>query len=87
MSMVREERRESFNIREGDIFRIRAGTTAYLVNKGNSERLVLAKLLVPVNTPGNFEVQNKIKHCLGVFMFTIYILYTTVCKCLILIKK
>lgn len=54
--MVREERRESFNIREGDIFRIRAGTTAYLVNKDNNERLVLAKLIQPVNTPGNFEV-------------------------------
>lgn len=56
--MVREERRESFNIREGDIFRIRAGTTAYLVNKDNNERLILAKIIQPVNTPGNFEVRN-----------------------------
>ncbi|KAH6796591.1 hypothetical protein C2S52_021145 [Perilla frutescens var. hirtella] len=55
VSMVQEDRRESFNIKEGDIFRIRAGTTSYLINKDNNEKLVLAKLYQPVNTPGNFE--------------------------------
>ncbi|KAH6754762.1 hypothetical protein C2S53_020587 [Perilla frutescens var. hirtella] len=56
VSIVREDRRESFNIREGDIFRIRAGATSYLVNRDNNEKLVLVKLIQPVNTPGNFEV-------------------------------
>ncbi|KAG6429138.1 hypothetical protein SASPL_107178 [Salvia splendens] len=55
VNMVREERRESFNIKEGDIFRIHAGTTSYLVNRDNNERLVLIKLIQPVNTPGQFE--------------------------------
>ncbi|XP_047960314.1 vicilin Cor a 11.0101 [Salvia hispanica] len=55
VNMVREERRESFNIKQGDIFRIHAGTTTYLVNRDNNERLVLVKLIQPVNTPGQFE--------------------------------
>ncbi|KAL1550182.1 vicilin-like protein [Salvia divinorum] len=55
VNMVRQERRESFNIKEGDIFRIHAGTTTYLVNRDNNERLVLVKLIQPVNTPGQFE--------------------------------
>lgn len=59
MNMVREQRRESFNIKEGDIFRIHAGTTAYLVNRDNNERLVLVKLIQPVNTPGQFQVSTE----------------------------
>lgn len=58
MSFVRPEKRESFSIKEGDIFRIRAGTTSYLVNRDNSERLVLVKLYQPINTPGEFEVSS-----------------------------
>ncbi|KZV22527.1 sucrose-binding protein-like [Dorcoceras hygrometricum] len=55
VSLVTKDRRESFNIKEGDILRIKAGTTAYLINRDQNERLVLAKLLQPVSTPGNFE--------------------------------
>lgn len=59
MSLVHKERRESFNIRQGDLFRIKAGTTTYMINRDNNERLVLAKLIQPVNTPGQFEVANE----------------------------
>ncbi|KAL7126632.1 hypothetical protein ABFS83_14G201200 [Erythranthe nasuta] len=55
VSLMRQERRESFNIKQGDIFRINAGTTAYLINRDSNQKLVLAKLLQPVNTPGQFE--------------------------------
>ncbi|KAL6527659.1 hypothetical protein OROMI_029470 [Orobanche minor] len=55
VSLLSQDRRESFNIKQGDIFRIKAGTTTYLINSDNKEKLVLAKLLQPVNTPGNFE--------------------------------
>lgn len=55
---MHKERRESFNIRQGDLFRIKAGTTTYMINRDNNERLVLAKLIQPVNTPGQFEVAN-----------------------------
>ncbi|KAL3849885.1 hypothetical protein ACJIZ3_011767 [Penstemon smallii] len=55
VSLVRQEKRESFNIKQGDIMRIKAGTTSYLVNRDNKERLLLAKIVRPVNTPGQFE--------------------------------
>ncbi|XP_075492093.1 vicilin Cor a 11.0101-like [Primulina tabacum] len=55
VSLVTKDRRESFNIKEGDILRIKAGTTAYLINSDQNERLVLANLMQPVSTPGNFE--------------------------------
>ncbi|KAL8513623.1 hypothetical protein ACS0TY_012924 [Phlomoides rotata] len=50
-----KERRESFNVEEGDIFRVQAGTTTYLINRDNNERLILVKLIQPVNTPGEFQ--------------------------------
>ncbi|KAL3626078.1 hypothetical protein CASFOL_029627 [Castilleja foliolosa] len=55
VSFVRQDRRESFNVKQGDIFRVKAGTTTYLINRDNNEKLVLAKLLQPINTPGQFE--------------------------------
>lgn len=62
VSSVHQDRRESFNIREGDIFRVQAGRTTYLINSDNRERLVIVKLLQPVNTPGEFEVINVNLH-------------------------
>ncbi|KAL3531319.1 hypothetical protein ACH5RR_010641 [Cinchona calisaya] len=53
--LVREDKRESFNIRRGDIVRVPSGTTTYLVNSDNNNKLVIAKLLQPVFTPGRFE--------------------------------
>lgn len=56
VSMVRSEKRESINIRCGDILRIPSGTTVYLINRDNNEKLVIIKLLQPVFTPGFVEV-------------------------------
>ncbi|KAM7527208.1 hypothetical protein LguiB_030618 [Lonicera macranthoides] len=55
ISLVLEDKRESFNLRCGDVFRVPAGITVYLINRDNREKLVLAKLLRPVSTPGQFE--------------------------------
>ncbi|GFP81981.1 vicilin-like antimicrobial peptides 2-2 [Phtheirospermum japonicum] len=55
VNLVRQEGRESFNIKQGDIYRIKAGTTSYLINRDNNEKLILVKLLQPINTPGHFE--------------------------------
>ncbi|KAL2556793.1 cupin family protein [Forsythia ovata] len=55
VSLVSEEKRESFNIQEGDILRISAGTTTYMINRDNHQKLVIAKLIRPVATPGYFE--------------------------------
>ncbi|KAJ8547543.1 hypothetical protein K7X08_011129 [Anisodus acutangulus] len=55
LNLVRRGKRNSFNIRPGDVIRVHAGTTAYLINRENNENLVIAKLLRPVSTPGQFE--------------------------------
>ncbi|CAA0815546.1 Unknown protein [Striga hermonthica] len=55
VSILRQDRRESFNIKQGDIFRINSGTTTYLINSDKNQKLILAKLLQPVNTPGQFQ--------------------------------
>ncbi|XP_009786980.1 vicilin Cor a 11.0101-like [Nicotiana tabacum] len=55
LNLVRRGKRNSFNIRAGDVIRVHAGTTAYLINRDNNEKLVIAKLLNPVSTPGQFE--------------------------------
>ena len=54
--MACPDKRESFNLKLGDVMRIPAGTTVYLINRSNNEKLVIVKLLQPVSTPGHFEV-------------------------------
>lgn len=56
ITLVSHERRESFNMEHGDVIRVPAGTTYYLSNQDNVDRLHVAKLLQPVNTPGQFRV-------------------------------
>ena len=56
MSLVYSDRRDSFNIECGHVMVIPAGVTAYLINRGNNEKLVIVKLINPVSNPGNFEV-------------------------------
>lgn len=49
-------KRESFNIKQGDIVRIRAGTTIYMINRDKNKKLRIAKLLQPVALPDEFQV-------------------------------
>lgn len=55
--MVREEKRESFNVEHGDIIRIPAGTPVYMINRDENEKLFIVKILQPVSAPGHFEVK------------------------------
>ncbi|KAK4731973.1 hypothetical protein R3W88_024961 [Solanum pinnatisectum] len=55
LSLVRKGKRNSFNIGRGDVIKVCAGTTAYLINRDDNEKLVIAKLLRPVSTPGQFQ--------------------------------
>ena len=55
VSMACPDKRESFNLKLGDVMRIPAGTTVYLINRSNNKKLVIVKLLQPVSTPGHFE--------------------------------
>lgn len=54
--MVRQGRRESFNVRKGDIVRLPSGTTIYMINKDQNKKFRFAELLQPVNTPDEFRV-------------------------------
>ncbi|KAK1267529.1 Vicilin-like antimicrobial peptides 2-1 [Acorus gramineus] len=55
ITMLREENRESHNLRVGDIMHVPAGTTTYLINNDNNQKLYIAKILQPISTPGQFE--------------------------------
>ncbi|KAL7582537.1 hypothetical protein Lser_V15G41724 [Lactuca serriola] len=46
---------ENHNIKRGDIFRVPAGINAYLINRHNNEKLVLAKILHSISVPGELQ--------------------------------
>ncbi|KDP21423.1 hypothetical protein JCGZ_21894 [Jatropha curcas] len=56
ISMIIEEKRQSFNVQRGDVLRIRAGTPLYLINRDEKEKLYVVSVMVPVNIPGEFEI-------------------------------
>ncbi|KAG6770942.1 hypothetical protein POTOM_022285 [Populus tomentosa] len=57
ITVIHEEiKRETSNLECGDIFRVHADTTFYMVNRDEYEKLYVAKILFPVNLPGNYEV-------------------------------
>ncbi|XP_010256229.1 PREDICTED: vicilin-like antimicrobial peptides 2-2 [Nelumbo nucifera] len=55
ITLVRNDNRESFKIQKGDVMMIPAGTVVYFINNDNHEKLFIAKLLLPISTPGHFE--------------------------------
>ncbi|KAL8148891.1 hypothetical protein AgCh_006045 [Apium graveolens] len=55
ISLLRPDGRQSVNLRKGDVLRVPAGTTVYLINRDNNEKLVIAKLVQPISTPGEFQ--------------------------------
>ncbi|KAJ6796429.1 putative acrosin [Iris pallida] len=48
-------KRESHNIRKGDIIRVQAGTVFYIINNSNNQKLQIVMLVQPVSVPGQFE--------------------------------
>ncbi|XP_058110929.1 vicilin Cor a 11.0101-like [Magnolia sinica] len=55
INLLRKNNKESYNIRRGDILTIPAGTIVFLINKDSDEKLCVAKLLLPVSTPGRYR--------------------------------
>ncbi|KAK8556039.1 hypothetical protein V6N13_070110 [Hibiscus sabdariffa] len=55
ITFVTHKNKESFNVVRGVVVRIPAGSTVYLVNQDNKEKLTIAVLHRPVNNPGEFE--------------------------------
>lgn len=54
-----EDRTERFNLEEGDIMRVPAGTPMYLVNRDENEKLYIAAFHMPPSSgsaPVNLEV-------------------------------
>lgn len=56
ITLVCEEKKETHELRRGDILEAPAGAIIYMINKDSNEKLVLIKLIHPVSTPGRFEV-------------------------------
>lgn len=54
---MRKENKESYNLRKGDILRVEAGTTHYIINRDNKEQLFIAKLLETISVPGEVQVK------------------------------
>ena len=57
MTLLREEKKETFNLEIGDILHIPAGTPVYTVNRDDREKLFIIKFISPVSLPGHFEVK------------------------------
>ncbi|XP_065861123.1 vicilin Pis v 3.0101-like [Euphorbia lathyris] len=55
ITMIQEDKRESFNIERGNVIRVEAGTPVYLINSDEREKLRIVKFLSPVNLPGEAE--------------------------------
>ncbi|KAI3732390.1 hypothetical protein L1987_63595 [Smallanthus sonchifolius] len=56
ITLIEGDSRQSHNIKRGDLFPVPAGITAYLINRDNNERLVLAKILHTVSVPGELQL-------------------------------
>ncbi|KAL5717598.1 hypothetical protein ACHQM5_010582 [Ranunculus cassubicifolius] len=55
ITLLHKNYKETHNLKQGDIFRARAGSSLYKVNKDNNEKLNILAFEIPVNTPGQFE--------------------------------
>ncbi|KAI3847052.1 hypothetical protein MKW92_041559 [Papaver armeniacum] len=52
ISLVRQQNRESYNIKQGDVLRVPVVSLVYMINRDNSETLQIGKILVTISTPG-----------------------------------
>lgn len=57
--MLKKEEKQSNQIRQGDIMKLDAGSVVYVINSDSREKLIVAKLINPVFTPGKFEVVHR----------------------------
>ncbi|RYQ84157.1 hypothetical protein Ahy_B10g103097 isoform B [Arachis hypogaea] len=60
IGLVREDKTDRFNLEDGDMMRVAAGTLVYFVNKNENQNLVLAYLFIPLTTPGDYKVHSLI---------------------------
>ncbi|XP_019433022.1 PREDICTED: conglutin beta 4 [Lupinus angustifolius] len=54
ITIVNPDKRQSYNLENGDALRLPAGTTSYILNPDDNQNLRVVKLAIPINNPGNF---------------------------------
>jgi hypothetical protein len=69
VSVLKKEEKQSHQIRQGDIMKIDAGSVVYVINSDSREKLIIAKLVNPISTPGKFEVDENFRHIHGLITF------------------
>nr|XP_016516006.1 PREDICTED: vicilin-like antimicrobial peptides 2-1 isoform X2 [Nicotiana tabacum] len=55
ISIAEQDEKNSFNLEHGDVIRVNAGSTVYMLNRDNNERFFVYVLAQAVNTPGQFQ--------------------------------
>ncbi|XP_068636240.1 vicilin Cor a 11.0101-like [Aristolochia californica] len=55
ITLLQQENKKTYNLEQGDIIRVPAGTTFYLTNRDNNQKLQIVELLQAVSTPGRYE--------------------------------
>ncbi|KAG6469313.1 hypothetical protein ZIOFF_074022 [Zingiber officinale] len=56
ITLICQDKRETYELQQGGIIKVPAGAIEYVANKDSREKLVLIELLIPVSTPGLFEL-------------------------------
>lgn len=64
---VIKEKRGSFDVKCGDVFRIPSGAPFYFINKDEHQKLKIVKLLQTTSVPGRFEVKPSNFYYKGTF--------------------
>ncbi|MCD9643705.1 hypothetical protein HAX54_031362 [Datura stramonium] len=55
ISIAEQDDKNSFNLEHGDVIRVPAGSTVYLLNRDNKEKFFVYVLVKSVNAPGQFQ--------------------------------
>ncbi|KAL3727195.1 hypothetical protein ACJRO7_032013 [Eucalyptus globulus] len=55
ISLVWQDKKNSYHLEGGDVIRVPAGTTVYFISSGRDGQVQIAKLIQPVNIPGTFK--------------------------------
>ncbi|KAK6913966.1 Cupin 1 [Dillenia turbinata] len=56
ITLVKQNKRESFNIERGDVLKVDAGTTMYVINRDSNERVRTVSVAQSQNVPGDTKI-------------------------------
>ncbi|CAN4091293.1 unnamed protein product [Withania somnifera] len=55
ISIANQDEKNSFNVEKGDVLRVPAGSTIYLINSDNNEKFTVYSLAKSINAPGELQ--------------------------------